>query len=86
MGTWPKEKARFVLIDSNGNWDTGSHTVEVYPMTETYPTGKVTCNQLSSNFAYEPASDLDDTKHYMIRVDGTDMYPLFSIKSYPTLG
>ena len=86
MATWAKEDAKFALMDEDGNWDTTSHTVEVYPMTETYPTGKITCSQLTSQFAYQPDSDLDDDYHYWIRVDGEDKYPLFSPQSYPAIG
>ena len=87
MAAWDKNTIIIPLFDeATGALDTTNHTVEVYPMDQAYPTGKVTCTRLSCGYTYRPDSDLDDETHYWIRVDGTDKYPLFAKKSYPATG
>jgi hypothetical protein len=87
MAVWQKEEIPIPLFDkTTGLLDTTNHTVEVYPMDQAYPGGKVTCTRLSGGYTYQPDSDLDDETHYWIRVDGVDRYPLFAKKSYPAIG
>ena len=48
MATWPKEECPIPFIsETTGLLEETAHTVEVYPTTETYPTGKITCTQAS---------------------------------------
>jgi len=67
-------------------YDDGSHTVEIYPMTETYATGKIACTQLASLHDYLPDSAPVANTHYWVRVDGADVFPLFAKESFPNLG
>lgn len=87
MATWDKDTIIIPLFnETTGALDTSVHTVEVYPVTNTYPTGKVTCTQLSCGYSYKPDSDLDDETQYWVRVDGTDKRQIFPPKAYPGIG
>ncbi len=57
-----------------GGFDTSAHTVEIYPDTGTYPTGKITCTQCASLYEYHPNSTPVDETSYWVRVDGTDLF------------
>ena len=81
MGTWAKEYIKFQLRDSTtGNPDTGSHTVYLQPVNQTYPTGAISCSQLSGDSSiWSPDSDLDDELDYWIYIDGNKHRRLMSL-------
>ncbi len=71
MPAWDKDENLILLMDPDtGAWDTALKTVEVYPIEESYPTGKINCTQLASLFVYKPDSDLDADTDYWVRVGG----------------
>jgi len=87
MATWDKEKILFRLISvPSGDPDTSVHTVELQPMSASYPTGAVACSQCTSDASYwYPDDDLDDELNYWIYVDTQKMRPLHSINSNPPI-
>ena len=88
MSVWAKERIIFQLINwSTGGPDSGSYTVKLQPIDQTYPNGAVSCSQASSDASlWRPDADLDTTKHYDIYVDGTNKKRLFSPESEPQIG
>ena len=83
---WLATEVPIILWDTtNGGFDTGSHTVEIYPTTETYPTDKIACTQLAILYQYTPDSAPTGGLHYHVRVDGTDIGVLFAKGSRPAV-
>jgi len=87
MATWNKDYVLLRMVDpSTGENDTSTHTVELQPTDQAYPSGKITCTQLSSLHTYKPNSDLDTETHYWVYVDGTKKYKLIAFASEPNIG
>ena len=88
---WDNDEIIITIKDPDtGDYDDTTYTVEVYPTTGSYPTGKVNCTQLASLHDYKPDSDLDEDTHYWVRVDkggGTVLtHKLPAKNSEPSLG
>ncbi len=81
------KKSIFIHDTTTGAWDTGAHTVKCQPLDQSYPTGAVDCSALTNGYVYRQDSDLDDSKHYDVYVDGAlSELRLISPQSIPMVG
>lgn len=78
MATWNAENALFILYDKDtGEEETTAKTVEFQPVSQAYPTGKISCTQIAGTGKYLSDSDLDTTQAYDIYVQGSRVKRIF---------
>ena len=85
---WDKDVCFVELVTPvTGASDTTSHAVKFQPVDSAYPTGSIAGVAGTSNAArYYPASDLSESMHYDIYVDGVRVGRLQAINSYSAIG
>jgi hypothetical protein len=86
MATWPKEDFEpfEIVTRATGSPDPGTHTVQLQPYNQTYPTGAVTCSPCATvTSMYIPDSDLDDETHYDIYIDTVKKQRIMARNSVP---
>jgi hypothetical protein len=85
MGVWDKDIIFInVVTPITGADPTAEYGVVFQPIDQTFPDGGTDGVQCSTNLArYYPMSDLDDTKHYDVYVEGMKFMRIFSPKSNP---
>jgi hypothetical protein len=84
---WDKDYILITLRDSTtGELDTVTRTVQVQPIDQAYPTGAVSCSQLSCLSVYKPASDLDENTAYDVYVGGLKVWRLQALNAVAPVG
>jgi hypothetical protein len=88
MAAWDKDIIFVNLVTTaTGADDVAAYTVKFQPIDQAFPTGATAGVQCSATKArWQPASDLDDTKHYDVYVGSDCVGRLFSLKSEPPIG
>jgi len=86
MAVWSKKLATITLRrDDNGKYDTASHTVVFRPVS-VGSSGDISGTQLTTLYAWQPASNLDTTEAYDIYVDSVRIKRIYGPDMLPDVG
>lgn len=86
MAVWSKKNMTIALRrDDTGKYDTASHTVIFRPVS-IGTSGDIAGTQLTTLYAWQPASNGDTTEAYDIYVDGTKVKRIYGPDMLPDVG